>query len=302
MLNAQDSTTLGVIFQAASSGEDWPGMLRALTEYLHADSVFLFTSQAAWDNAGPIADPAPAMLTGLRPGRVYTGEELRDRALSHSRFDNCADLRALGLRSATGTDWILAMRLRGDFRAVDSAALAMLTPILGQALAFAQTLRANIERADHAETLLRRLGIGRLEFDTSGRCTAQDATAHDLLTRAGLTPQQLPLRDTGLHQIAPGLELMPLPPTNNRQEVLVRGTDLPLPEPAKIAQALGLSQPEARLARALGEGARLSEAAQALGITVETARFYSKQIFAKTGLRGQPDLMRRLWSGLLALR
>ena len=45
----------------------------------------------------------------------------------------------------------------------------------------------------------------------------------------------------------------------------------------------------------------LVEAAQAHGLTVETARYYSKKIYAKTGARGQVDLVRNILTGVLAL-
>lgn len=302
MLNTQDSAVLVAIFQAVATGGDWPAMLTHIAEYLRADAITLFTVHGAWDSTGPVSDTTPDLFASLRPGRVYTGEELRDRALAGSRFDKMSDLRALGLRGPADMAWIIAGRRQEVFRAVDSAALAALGPHLVQAFALAGQISSAAARADHAEQILRRLGIGRLEFDVLGRCTAQDTTARDLLARAGLSASQLPVQTAGLQQVTEKLELLAMPMPSGSTEVLLRATDLPLPDATLIAQALGLTQAEARLARALGQGARLSDAAQALGITLETARYYSKQIFAKTGLRGQPDLMRRLWSGLLALR
>jgi len=43
------------------------------------------------------------------------------------------------------------------------------------------------------------------------------------------------------------------------------------------------------------------EAAEAHALTVETARYYSKKIYAKTGARGQVDLVRNILTGVLAL-
>lgn len=59
-----------------------------------------------------------------------------------------------------------------------------------------------------------------------------------------------------------------------------------------VAGLFGLSRSEARLAEAIAGGASLEEAARACGLTRETARTYSKRIFAKTGARGQADLVR----------
>ena len=62
----------------------------------------------------------------------------------------------------------------------------------------------------------------------------------------------------------------------------------------------GLLPSEARLALALSRGLTLTEAAADLGLTIETARNYSKKIYAKTGARGQPDLVRFILAGVLA--
>ncbi|WP_109806108.1 helix-turn-helix transcriptional regulator [Sphingosinithalassobacter portus] len=67
-----------------------------------------------------------------------------------------------------------------------------------------------------------------------------------------------------------------------------------------LVDMFGLLPSEARLAVALATGRSLSEAAGALGLTIETARNYSKKIYAKTGTRGQADLVRRIYANGLA--
>jgi DNA-binding CsgD family transcriptional regulator len=51
---------------------------------------------------------------------------------------------------------------------------------------------------------------------------------------------------------------------------------------------------EARLAAWLSQGKSVSEAAEAMGITVNTARAYLKRVYDKTGVRRQPELVRLL--------
>ena len=63
---------------------------------------------------------------------------------------------------------------------------------------------------------------------------------------------------------------------------------------AWLADALGLSRSEARLAAQLGDGLRLKEAATQLGWTEETVRSCSKTIYAKMGVQGQAGLLRQL--------
>ena len=61
----------------------------------------------------------------------------------------------------------------------------------------------------------------------------------------------------------------------------------------------GLLPSEARLAWQLAQGTSIADAAAMVGITKETARFYSKKIYAKTG--GQPELVRIILTSVLDL-
>jgi DNA-binding CsgD family transcriptional regulator len=56
----------------------------------------------------------------------------------------------------------------------------------------------------------------------------------------------------------------------------------------------GLSRREAELALALGSGEQLVDAAQRMNLKTETARGYSKAIYAKMNVRGQSELIVRL--------
>lgn len=299
MLSAQESAVLEVLFEASTSPQFWPDMLHALAQYLQAGQCQLFTPAGMWDHHGPADSPLPDNLTGLRLGRVYTGEELLDRALQGGLPQQASDLRAIGLRAQQGACWLMLSRQRGEFRAVDSAALAAIAPHVTQAIDLAVRHSSNKALLDRATGLARRLGVGVLEFDHKGNCTAQDTIARDLLGQAGITAAQLSAAQGRVQRISETLEL--LFPVDAPKVAYLRHSAQNLPDAALIAQALGISLSEARLARALGMGDSLSQAAARLGLTVETARAYSKQIFAKTGLRGQPDLMRKLWTGALPL-
>ena len=77
----------------------------------------------------------------------------------------------------------------------------------------------------------------------------------------------------------------------------------PVREPARqairaIAALHGLSDNEAALAHALSMGETLIEAGRRLSLSEETARNYSKRVYAKTGARGQADLVRLILTGL----
>jgi len=70
----------------------------------------------------------------------------------------------------------------------------------------------------------------------------------------------------------------------------------------EASRRFGLAPREAKLALALCAGMTLGEAAARLGLSVETARNYSKAIYAKTQTRGQTDLVRLLMGSSLPFR
>jgi len=63
----------------------------------------------------------------------------------------------------------------------------------------------------------------------------------------------------------------------------------------RLAHLFDLPRREAELAMALADGQTLAEAADDMGLTLETARNYSKKIYARTGVRGQADLVRLIY-------
>lgn len=69
----------------------------------------------------------------------------------------------------------------------------------------------------------------------------------------------------------------------------------------QLVDLFGLTQSEARLALALCRGKSMADTASTLGITAETARGYSKIIYAKTGTRGMADLVRVIMGSVLAI-
>jgi DNA-binding CsgD family transcriptional regulator len=69
----------------------------------------------------------------------------------------------------------------------------------------------------------------------------------------------------------------------------------------QLADLFGLLPSEARLAWAIARGLSIADAAADLGITVETARNYSKKIYSKTGARGQVELVRNILTSVLAI-
>lgn len=69
----------------------------------------------------------------------------------------------------------------------------------------------------------------------------------------------------------------------------------------QLVDLFGLLPSEARLAWVIAQGIPIAEAAATLGLTVETARNYSKRIYAKTGAGGQAELVRIILTSVLAI-
>jgi DNA-binding CsgD family transcriptional regulator len=68
-----------------------------------------------------------------------------------------------------------------------------------------------------------------------------------------------------------------------------------------VADLYDLSRAEAKLCVLLVDGLTLRECAEELGITENTARTYSKQIFSKIGVSRQVDLVRKMLRSLMML-
>jgi DNA-binding CsgD family transcriptional regulator len=301
MVGLEVSALLLAITAAGAKG-DFCAILAALQRHFRADEAQLRLSAKGWSGLGEIEQTLPDVFLGLRFGRVYTGAELAARGAWPSASPQLGDCRAIGLRLAEGAGWLIVSRHHTEFRAVDSATLAALAPHVAQAFMLAEEFAQLQARATGAAQHLHIMGLGLVHWDRFGRAVAQDDIAHVVL--AGLpSSADLPQPQAGVFfcNPAPGVEMAVHWGAHGQPIGILRAAKRPLPAPKVLAQAFGLSQPEARLAHALGEGCSLRQAAEKLGVTLETARSYSKQIFAKTGTRGQPDLIRRIWAGLLPL-
>ena len=306
-------TDLGQIILSLTDAaqQDIPtaALLRVLADAMRADVGAMWLDGAEWSLGAmaPVMTALPDDLRLARLGRVYGPDDWPLRAQT---LPPRGDGRAIGVALAKGAVWVALIRTRGTLRALDTARLSALAPHLAQAVTLAQRLRASRQTTDDHALALRRLSVGVLHFDrTEAPLPVADKTALSLLASFGLNLSDLARawpRGEGEHltEITPDLDLVTLPTGGGARSLgLVRPRQGSLPTPATLAQALGLTLAEARLAHALAQSTRIDESARQLGLTDATARFYTKQIFAKTGCSGQPALMRRIWaSALLLLR
>lgn len=276
-------------------------------------------------------------IAAIRPNRVYSLEELlvlddgEAAQWQREALDRSNIAFARFIRIPTGDDldaWLSLLHDRRDFGAADSALLSAIAPHLGLALAQLAESNALRLRAAIAEDALALIGVGQAAFDTQGRVLAADPVATQELDlqangRPRLRAREAQALNTACGELADGPEgarnvvridarlaknllLRPAPaiPTALPSGVATIGL-LRRPQPSNeasaarvIAAALGLSIREAALAEAMSRGQAIVDAGTALQLTPETARNYSKRIYAKTGARGQADLVRLVLTGL----
>lgn len=78
---------------------------------------------------------------------------------------------------------------------------------------------------------------------------------------------------------------------------IVDPADLPLPRDAFLMRLYGLTPAEARLVRGLVAGDRIADLAPRLGVSRNTLRSQLQQVFGKTGVHRQAELVRMILTG-----
>lgn len=278
---------------------DYVGLIFGQGDAPLRDATQWFTGADVQARAQELADLAaldPTPYHRLRPGRVYSAAEMIDPDdPRHDRFRRDY-LVPLGMRHGRfvrvteprgGNAWLCLTRGADDFGAADSALLSALAPHLTIAL---RTL-GEMERARFAASVaadaLARAGIGWRALDRDGQP----------IEAGGAVPP-------------PGAPLLTVPVPDRPLTASVMPATVALTREARaghVAQAEALARlfallpSEARLALHLADGLNLVEAAQKLGLTIETVRNYSKRLFAKTGTRGQADLVRAVLTSVASL-
>ncbi|MFA6219421.1 MAG: helix-turn-helix transcriptional regulator [Erythrobacter sp.] len=270
----------------------------------------------------------------MREGRTYALSELVDAG---GGGNLPADLRAIRLRDPSGLEAWLAVGSSAPLDAEHSSLLAALAAHLRVALRVLASLEQEKARASMSADAFRRMNFGWIAVDERCRIVDCDPQAERFLERSGslrrgpydrlvpsspavdrqLTalvrgfaadqrhrPRALNLsRDPWIDVLVSPMRLDSL--TGDRRAVAViylrgdRSSSADRHE--QLVDLFDLTPAEARLAWSLSQGLSIAEAAAQHGLTLETARYYSKRIYAKTGARGQVDLVRNILAGVLAL-
>ncbi len=355
------------LIEGVHESPPWSGFLRQLVAGTQASRAYLVIRLAnapADQESATVLTAAPRLATdprldvrriaslglqlfdGIRPERAYSLDELLDYDRPAQLAIQRAALDEIGVRygrvlraSATGAAdaWVLLVRSREEFSAAAGATLSAVAPHLAAGLRILAVLIEQRLQVALAQSALRRLGVGQLAFDASGRVLATDTQAEELLSfvaepgpgpgrRLQLAPKVSQALEDACASLSSGSTDVSLPLPLDLQRGLwisLRKAELSLREPCVFPAAIGalrvvrredpasardtlaamygLSMNEASLAHQLSMGESIVEAGRKLRLTPETARNYSKRVYAKTGTSSQADLVRLILTGLAPL-
>ncbi|WP_205691936.1 helix-turn-helix transcriptional regulator [Caulobacter soli] len=248
-------------------------------------------------------------------------------------------LRIMRVVEASGVGaWLTLSRRKREFAPEDDALMAALAPYLRAALASYVALERERMTASVANEAVRRMNFGWLTLDAEGRILDVDAHGQALLADGTVLTRgrgdKLAARDAAVgRDIAAALKALGADRQSRPRAIVLSREpwlDMLLVKAAKVAagatrpaptlvayvhsdqwssadrceqlgQLFDLTPRQAGLALALSRGMSIAEAAAELGLSVESARTYSKRIYAKTGARGQADLVRFVHRSVLAI-
>lgn len=288
---------------------------------------------------GP-AGSDPLERSAMREERVYALEDCGGSGAAAGTLLEplgFADLRMMRVREGGGLDaWLLLL----DHREIGASAgmvMSMLSPHVRAALRVYSALEVERSRSQVSSDAFRRMNFGWVLLDEHCRIVDADAQAERVLERSGLLRRaghgrlmlSSPGGDRELTRLVRAFADDPGAPPRAINlshdpwtDILVAPHRAPSPvgtappvaavylkgdrsssadRHEQLAELFRLTPSEARLAWSMAQGMTIREAAEEHGLTLETARNYSKKIYAKTGARGQADVVRHILTSVLAL-
>lgn len=338
LTRTDENELLTALYGGVLEEEPWRLFLLRLLARVEADVAQVMlrpTGGELWALAGQVRDrhlspvfvPPEPPWDRMRPGRVYSGAELED---AHSP---AARNMRLGLADA-GDLCLSVFRAEGDFSASDSALLASLAPHL----AIAGRTWGRLEReGGHiavTEGELALLRGGWILIDAQAHlldCDSETAmliAQGKIMGRAAdgrlrlLLPEAAKLLEQAMGSAGPvshravwlwhdpPMQMLMMPPPDGVERAFptarcfIRIRALPHGERNGVSASIlcdlfSLTPSEARFAARMAAGASIAEVAELLGLTIETARNYSKRIYGKMDVRGQADLIRLISRGIM---
>lgn len=309
----------------------WRTFLEALARESRADCAAMIVRQdeaqtvcvvgkvTGFDPAEIWSDDGPIGLGRLRTGRVYSRDDTPGLLPDIAPY-----LRAVRVGSEDMQVWLILMRRHEDFRAIDSATLSSLVPHIQTAAPIWAVLCMNSLEFDVLKKIAASLSTSWIALDKTARIvigskqlktsakrlifldpeTERQFSKRFQKTLTDATPQAITIDQSNRIEVLlyPAATDGIYGPAESTIAVigLVRDCSTVDASPATTAQTLDLALSEARLAVCLSNGLTISESAEKLGLTIETARNYSRKIYQKTGTKGQADLVRQVLNGVSA--
>lgn len=246
--------------------------------------------------------------------------------------------RMIRVVEASGVSvWVTITRRERDFGIQDDTLLYALAPYLRSVMRSFVALERERTSALLAGEAIHRLNYGWVTLDVNGRVLETDAQGAYILEHSGTLKQDVQgfLKTSSAKleaEIAavvralandpdarpramilsrdPWFDMLLVPANRNSISAMsvpavvayVHGDSSPAADRCEqLGQLFGLLPSEARLALALSRGMSITEAAEDLGLTEQTARTYSKTIYSKMGARGQADLVRFIHRSVLRI-
>lgn len=233
--------------------------------------------------------------------------------------------------------WLTISRKAGELDHAAAAVMTLLAPILRGVLRLYVALKQEQFTAAVTSDAMRRLHFGWMALDADCQIVEHDPEAASVFALSGIlskspsgrlvvNPPQLRAGiQAAVSELSgnpnararafplsqdPWLDMLIMPASpsgisaNPRATVVayVHGDSWHATDRCdQLKQLFGLSLSEARLALTLSRGMTIRQAAEKLGITIQTARKCSKIIYAKTGAGGLPDLVRLVMRSILVL-
>jgi DNA-binding CsgD family transcriptional regulator len=246
----------------------------------------------------------------------------------------CRMIRLMEPSGVSG--WLAISRRQDDFGPDDDALLKVIAPILRGGLRYYVALEHERFISTVTGDAMRGLHFGWMALDAQSNVIECDPEAAKVLTRSNVLSKSLSgrlivqsdqLRDKVFNAIAelvknpqakpraftlnqdPWLDMLLMPTRENQRSVnpraaiiaYIHGDNWHASDRCEhLVQLFGLSRSESRLALALSRGMTFSQAAESLGIKIDTARKCSKLIYSKTGAGGLPDLVRIVMRSVVA--
>ncbi len=261
--------------------------------------------------------------------RRFAGEELFPLGLGH--------MRAVRLGDPSGLDAWLVLASAEEIAPSASALLTALLPHMRVALRVLAGLEQEKARASMTVGAFSHIDFGWIAVDRRCRVVDMDDQAQRFLSRSAtlrqgpydrLTPSS-PAIDRELTALVksfaedpdarpravnlsqdPWIDILVSPVRvaslslggNAVAVVYFRGDQSSSADRCQqLIDMFKLTQSEARFAWSIAQGISIADAAEKHGLTIESARNYSKKIYAKSGARGQVDFMRRVLTSVVAI-